>query len=158
MKPIIVTESLAAPGLRVVRGRDWKWENQDGGAGGVGTIDQGESNEGWIKVKWDKGSTYYYRIGGEGKYDLYVHVPTGSVADKAQNPTAEKKLKELRDTLSMYDTREYEMEITFKEKSKTNTDGTNNTDAPRAIKVRRPISTIQGSKRRIYSPITGRRS
>ena len=60
-------------GARVVRGRNWDWNNQDGN--GVGTIIE-NGNEGWAKVKWDnKICENSYRIGAYGKYDLYYIEP-----------------------------------------------------------------------------------
>ncbi|KAL5281151.1 HECTD1 family protein [Megaselia abdita] len=56
-------------GARVVRGLDWRWEDQDGGCGAEGTI-TGEIHNGWIDVKWDHGVRNSYRMGAEGKYDL----------------------------------------------------------------------------------------
>ncbi|EDW13533.2 E3 ubiquitin-protein ligase Ufd4 [Drosophila mojavensis] len=54
-------------GARVVRGVDWRWEDQDGS--GEGTV-TGEIHNGWIDVKWDHGVRNSYRMGAEGKYDL----------------------------------------------------------------------------------------
>ncbi|KAH8394178.1 hypothetical protein KR215_003788 [Drosophila sulfurigaster] len=54
-------------GARVVRGVDWRWDDQDGA--GEGTI-TGEIHNGWIDVKWDHGVRNSYRMGAEGKYDL----------------------------------------------------------------------------------------
>lgn len=46
---------------RVKRGPDWKWGEQDGGAGKLGTI-QGElDDDGWVKVRWDAGGINSYR-------------------------------------------------------------------------------------------------
>ena len=57
-------------GLRVQRGPDWNWADQD--QHGLGTtIDYAES-EGWIGVKWDNGLTNSYRIGKNQCYDLMV--------------------------------------------------------------------------------------
>jgi len=59
-------------GVRVTRGKDWKWSDQDGGTGSVGTtVPDGDDQRGWINVKWDNGRSYRYRVGAEGKYDLY---------------------------------------------------------------------------------------
>lgn len=55
-------------GARVVRGVDWRWEDQDSN-GGEGTV-TGEIHNGWIDVKWDHGVRNSYRMGAEGKYDL----------------------------------------------------------------------------------------
>ncbi|XP_033151038.1 E3 ubiquitin-protein ligase Ufd4 [Drosophila mauritiana] len=54
-------------GARVIRGVDWRWEEQDGCAEGTIT---GEIHNGWIDVKWDHGVRNSYRMGAEGKYDL----------------------------------------------------------------------------------------
>ncbi|XP_055917431.1 E3 ubiquitin-protein ligase Ufd4 isoform X1 [Eupeodes corollae] len=54
-------------GARVVRGVDWRWDDQDGSSEGTVT---GEIHNGWIDVKWDHGVRNSYRMGAEGKYDL----------------------------------------------------------------------------------------
>ena len=54
---------------RVKRGPDWKWDNQDGGAGNLGTVIELKS-DGWIRVKWDKGGTNAYRTADVGGTDL----------------------------------------------------------------------------------------
>ncbi|XP_036321102.1 E3 ubiquitin-protein ligase Ufd4 isoform X1 [Rhagoletis pomonella] len=54
-------------GARVVRGVDWRWDDQDGCCEGTVT---GEIHNGWIDVKWDHGGRNAYRMGAEGKYDL----------------------------------------------------------------------------------------
>ena len=84
-------------GLRVVRGPDWSWGDQDGGEGHVGTVVEvkveatgagrgaeggggGEGEEGrgagaataMATVQWDCGSNSRYRCGVGGKYDLRV--------------------------------------------------------------------------------------
>ena len=63
-------------GLRVVRGPDWMWGDQDGGEGNVGTVVQlgGDENlpEDTVLVYWDSGKQANYRAGYSGKYDLRV--------------------------------------------------------------------------------------
>ena len=68
-------------GLRVVRGPDWKWGDQDGGEGQVGTVAEvetvDESVDGKtlaraVVVQWDGGNRCNYRCGLEGKYDLRI--------------------------------------------------------------------------------------
>jgi len=71
-----VTEATLKVGLRVKRGQDWEWNDEDGN--GLGTVMQDIC--GWSinmgcgqlwSVKWDNnGSTDYYRVGYQGKYDL----------------------------------------------------------------------------------------
>ena len=69
----------AEVGLRVVRGPDWQWGDQDGGEGCLGTITelggQGNAAEGALPlVLWDYGyRSNNYRCGKEGKYDLIVY-------------------------------------------------------------------------------------
>ena len=79
-KVAIVIESS----LRVVRGPDWEWGDQDGGEGHVGTVvEVGEpmSSDGGraVVVQWDSAGRHRYRCGLEGKYDLRVFdsAPTG---------------------------------------------------------------------------------
>ncbi|KAL2738045.1 E3 ubiquitin-protein ligase MIB2-like isoform X3 [Vespula squamosa] len=75
-------------GLRVVRGQDWKWDDQDGGEGHAGTVVEiGKPPSGTLAsspnpadrtpdktviVQWDHGSRSNYRIGYQGAYDLLV--------------------------------------------------------------------------------------
>jgi len=64
-------------GLRVVRGPDWKWQDQDGGEGHVGTviaIGTGENNIPiqTAVVQWDSGFLANYRVGFQGACDLRV--------------------------------------------------------------------------------------
>ena len=61
-------------GDRVVRGPDWKWDNQDGGAGEQGTVTT-IKGRGWVTVKWDRNSNIKrndYRWGQEENYDLEI--------------------------------------------------------------------------------------
>ena len=66
-------------GLRVVRGPNWSWGDQDGGEGHVGTVVEVGQGGGWVVVQWDCGNKCRYRCGEEGKYDLRVFDsgPTG---------------------------------------------------------------------------------
>lgn len=57
------------PGVRVARGVDWKWGNQDGGETGRGTV-RGTLRTGWVDVEWDTGASNSYRMGADGRYDL----------------------------------------------------------------------------------------
>ncbi|KAL9962406.1 hypothetical protein ACROYT_G031507 [Oculina patagonica] len=63
-------------GLRVVRGPDWMWGDQDGGEGNVGTIvhlgGDGNVPDETVLVYWDSGKQANYRAGYSGKYDLRV--------------------------------------------------------------------------------------
>ena len=58
-------------GARVCRGPDWKWDEQDGGAGGLGTVQPGSKDVGWFEVTWDHDrSTNLYRYDVDGECDL----------------------------------------------------------------------------------------
>lgn len=62
-------------GLRVRRGLDWDWGDQDGGPNGsLGLTVEGEGqvDVGWVNVRWDHGEGNSYRVGANGKYDLMV--------------------------------------------------------------------------------------
>ena len=69
-------------GIRVVRGPDWKWGDQDGGEGNAGTVFTENSRRygmrddlqpGMVFVLWDvNGKTDKYRCGHQGFYDLRV--------------------------------------------------------------------------------------
>lgn len=60
-------------GTRVRRGPDWKWEDQDGQAGNLGTVSPGSSDIGWFVVHWDDDyGENHYRWGADGKYDLEI--------------------------------------------------------------------------------------
>ena len=70
-------------GLRVVRGPDWKWLDQDDGEGSTGTVvdvcgpnaatDAGRSGaKDSVIVQWDTGHRVSYRCGSEAAYDLRV--------------------------------------------------------------------------------------
>ena len=57
-------------GTRVVRGKDWKWGEQD--SSGEGTVVENNSGHkvGWLRIKWDNGSTHSYRMGADDCFDL----------------------------------------------------------------------------------------
>ncbi len=78
------------PGMRVVRGPDWKWGDQDGGEGTVGSVvevnmegsaaDGGRTLVQAAVVAWDNGNRCNYRCGLDGKFDLrlFDNGPTGT--------------------------------------------------------------------------------
>ena len=63
-------------GCRVVRGPDWKWGNQDGSEGHVGTVvvvgktGSVSSPDKTVVVQWDGGTRTNYRCGYQGAFDL----------------------------------------------------------------------------------------
>ncbi|EFO28334.2 hypothetical protein LOAG_00153 [Loa loa] len=61
-------DAVACPvGSRVVRGPDWKWNDQGSNLEGtvVSLIDNG-----WVDVQWDDCTSNSYRFGADGKYDV----------------------------------------------------------------------------------------
>jgi len=68
---IVVTSENARVGLRVKRGPNWKWSNQDGGPGRLGRlVESGPTSPSWCRVQWDSGVINNYRV--DGRYDLAV--------------------------------------------------------------------------------------
>ncbi|XP_056012215.1 E3 ubiquitin-protein ligase MIB2-like isoform X2 [Ostrea edulis] len=67
-------------GIRVVRGQNWSWGDQDGGEGSLGTVveighdeSSGKVPPKCAQIQWDKGYRNMYRIGYEGQYDLRIY-------------------------------------------------------------------------------------
>lgn len=66
-------------GYRVVRGPDWRWNDQDGGEGNLGTVVEvgktgsNTSPEKTVIVQWDNGARTNYRMGYHGAYDLLIY-------------------------------------------------------------------------------------
>ncbi|XP_077460919.1 E3 ubiquitin-protein ligase MIB2 isoform X1 [Stigmatopora argus] len=66
-------------GMRVVRGLDWKWGNQDDGEGHVGTVveigRQGSTTtpDKTVVIQWDSGTRTNYRTGYQAAYDLLLY-------------------------------------------------------------------------------------
>ena len=79
-------------GLRVVRGDDWQWKDQDGGEGFVGTVVEvggqksSKCRDNTVVVVWDTGVRSNYRAGYDGKDDLRIldNAPTGSAFSQQQ--------------------------------------------------------------------------
>ena len=69
-----------SPGMRVQRGPDWQWADQDGGAGHLGTV---LTVKEWknvpqlgVRVRWDgSNSENTYRYGGEHCFDVILANP-----------------------------------------------------------------------------------
>jgi len=65
-------------GIRVVRGPDWKWGDQDGGEGHAGTIIPTSDSDlklhgpRTVTVQWDSGLKASYQGGPEGSHHLRV--------------------------------------------------------------------------------------
>ncbi|XP_053675177.1 E3 ubiquitin-protein ligase MIB2 [Anopheles nili] len=69
---------MLAPGIRVARGPDWIWHEQDDGEGHVGTLCEigrsgsTHSPDKTVVVNWDSGHRTNYRVGYHKQYDLIV--------------------------------------------------------------------------------------
>lgn len=64
------------PGARVVRGVDWQWEDQDGGNGRRGKVNDlqdwsAASPRSAAYIVWDNGSKNLYRVGFEGMVSIF---------------------------------------------------------------------------------------
>ncbi len=65
-------------GLVVVRGPDWKWDDQDSGDSKVGTVIDTpkfiltQLGPRSVSAIWDSGIKGHYRAGPKGSYDLRV--------------------------------------------------------------------------------------
>eukprot|EP00659_Diplonema_papillatum_P003103 gene3103-4873_t len=87
---------LVVRGTRVQRNAAcWKWGDQDGGDGGVGTVLS--AGDGWATVQWDAGVKNSYRCGDQGFHDVLPvpplspkgrHGRSPSVRDPSQPPTS----------------------------------------------------------------------
>nr|XP_034323302.1 uncharacterized protein LOC105337133 isoform X3 [Crassostrea gigas] len=73
-EPRIPDDGFAAVGCLVKRGPDWKWEDQDGGVGSIGTIYR-VKDDATVYVRWPSGRNSNYRFGYEGKFDIEVCDP-----------------------------------------------------------------------------------
>lgn len=70
---IMVTEAIAFIGMKVVRGRDWTYGDQDKGSEYARIIAIGPpvTAKGWVRVKWENGAENSYRV--YEAYDLYLY-------------------------------------------------------------------------------------
>jgi len=154
MKPMVITEDLATIGMRVMRGPSWAWGDQDGGIGGKGTITKLLQN-GWVMVKWDNStSDALYRVGHGGDYDLVMYDPFTSTGINLANPYSKRVSQANQALQSLSESIKKTTSLTEKSNTKHgNTNTGSGSNRPNPIKVRRPISTIEGSKRRSRAPI-----
>lgn len=91
-------ESNIKIGDRVIRGPDWKWSNQDGSEGSLGTVERvstwgGIAGSG-VTVRWDKTQRVNtYRWGAEDCYDLVVVIEeAGQILKRQQLPSKQVEL------------------------------------------------------------------
>ncbi|XP_052699916.1 uncharacterized protein LOC128177295 [Crassostrea angulata] len=73
-EPRILESQPIAVGCLVRRGPDWKWNNQDGGAGNIGTVYRLKT-ETEIYVRWPNGNKSNYRYGYKSCYDVEICDP-----------------------------------------------------------------------------------
>ena len=66
----VVNRENVRTGMKVIRGPDWNWGDQDGCSGSSGVIIGAVDSEGWVPVRWSNGSSNKYRVGANDKYDL----------------------------------------------------------------------------------------
>jgi hypothetical protein len=66
-----VTKKDFKGGAKVVRGPDWKWSDQDGGAGNTGILAQSIDSDGWVSVRWTGEGSNKYRVANAK--DLLYH-------------------------------------------------------------------------------------
>ena len=95
----LVEGSNCAVGLRVVRGPDWNWGEQDGGEGRQGKVTEIDTeDEGWATVLWDAGKECNYRIGAQGAHDLAIvsDDDISSLPAKVENPHTENPSVQVR--------------------------------------------------------------
>ena len=69
------------PGARVVRGVDWQWEDQDGGNGRRGKVNEiqdwsAASPRSAAYVIWDNSAKNLYRVGFEGMVCKLLYICT----------------------------------------------------------------------------------
>ena len=67
-EPELVSRQDFRPRASVVRGRDWHWQEQDGGAGNAGILGEHIQGSGWVEVTWQNGNVREYRV--TGPYEL----------------------------------------------------------------------------------------
>ncbi len=76
-------------GVRVVRGPDWRWGDQDGGVGYAGTIIPSSPSDlklcgpRTVTVAWDSGRKCTYQGGPEGLCDLRVSLNNSQLVFKS---------------------------------------------------------------------------
>ncbi|XP_046572310.1 uncharacterized protein LOC124280417 isoform X3 [Haliotis rubra] len=67
----LAANELIEIGVKVKRGTDWSYGNQDGGPGGRGMVIR-KRKDGRVKVRWDNGHINSYNFGSHGEFDLEI--------------------------------------------------------------------------------------
>ncbi|XP_062372888.1 collagen alpha-1(XII) chain-like isoform X3 [Sardina pilchardus] len=81
--------AMMAIGIRVMRGQDWNWGDEDGNPPGLGSVIGNLDDRGWLCVRWDNGNEILYRMGTKGKYDLMLAGPLLSIAPTTKGTTSQ---------------------------------------------------------------------
>ncbi|KAL3865886.1 hypothetical protein ACJMK2_043234 [Sinanodonta woodiana] len=78
-------DELIGTGCVVRRGKDWKWDNQDGVPGTKGVVIK-VLEDGQVIVRWPDKSKNFYRFGADGCFDLEICNPydDSSIGRKTQ--------------------------------------------------------------------------
>lgn len=102
--------------VKVVRGKDWIWRNQDGGNGCVGVIkEKGEGK--WVEVLWESPQgmkNCEYRIGHDDCYDLYFAEKRDALIQEAMERFPSGcSYKSAADNGYTYKNVKYDMEIPY---------------------------------------------
>ncbi|XP_048253092.1 uncharacterized protein LOC124131409 isoform X3 [Haliotis rufescens] len=63
-------------GVKVKRGVDWSYGNEDGGPGAFGIVIRARG-DGKVKVRWDNGHISSYNFGCDGRFDLEIRLEDG---------------------------------------------------------------------------------
>ncbi|XP_056021560.1 uncharacterized protein LOC125649346 isoform X2 [Ostrea edulis] len=75
-EPRVLNDSeLIAAGCLVQRGPDWKWADQDGGPGNIGSVYRVKTDG---TVRWSNSVRSNYRFGYGGHFDVEIVVPTAN--------------------------------------------------------------------------------
>nr|XP_022329953.1 uncharacterized protein LOC111128566 [Crassostrea virginica] len=107
-EPRILLNEPIAVGCLVRRGLDWKWGNQDGGAGNIGKVYRLKTPT-EVYVRWPDGNKSNYRYGYQNYYDVELCDPfdkTVQEALQAEREATKKKheliLDKRRDTFPLF--------------------------------------------------------
>jgi hypothetical protein len=68
-----VTKQDCKGGATVARGPDWKWSDQDGGAGNTGILALSLDSVSWVSVRWTGGVSKKYWVSTAQDLDLLYH-------------------------------------------------------------------------------------
>ncbi|XP_034324656.2 uncharacterized protein [Magallana gigas] len=73
-EPRILGNESISSGCQVKRGPDWEWDDQDGGAGNIGSV-VAVVGHGVVLVRWQNGILGHYRFGFSGKNEIQICDP-----------------------------------------------------------------------------------